>query len=382
MILHLVNDNKFIDMGLKKFESEHPNSNKAIIIGRKKRLRHVKSKLIEFVSAKQAIKLINSDEYSALVVHWLGKSAISLIENTPNKKNIAWIGWGSDYYERLLKEVYPNGLLLEKTQELTKNRLTIPKLSAKYLKSKIRNLLKIKSEPDTRTIGKINFFIPVLDTEYKLAKIHNEWLTASYTPWNYGILEDDFLPTDTPIRKNERNILIGNSSTPENNHIEIFENLKLNKEIDGRKIIVPLSYGDSWYQKKIIKIGRNIFGEDFLPLTSFMPKSDYINLLASCDHVFMNHLRQQALGNICIMLAIGAKVHLNKQSILYDWFKQKGVHVSPINFNNNSVIPNDEFLPLTAQQKNDNYKFLQSHWGRETQTKNTKKLVDLLIKPN
>ena len=72
----------------------------------------------------------------------------------------------------------------------------------------------------------------------------------------------------------KKRILIGNSATPENQHIEVFEWLK-DKLDDNTEILVPLSYGLDDYRKEVIDKGKEIFGGSFVPVTDFMEREKY-----------------------------------------------------------------------------------------------------------
>jgi hypothetical protein len=109
--------------------------------------------------------------------------------------------------------------------------------------------------------------------------------------------------------KGKIKILVGNSADPTNNQLEVFEKLKKysNQNIE---IFAPLSYGNKKWAEKVINEGKNIFGENFHPLTEFMPLTEYQKLLASIDIAIFNHKRQQAMGNIINLLGTGKKVYI------------------------------------------------------------------------
>ena len=111
-------------------------------------------------------------------------------------------------------------------------------------------------------------------------------------------------------------ILLGNSATENNCHMEAFELLKQYKN-ENIKIICPLSYGDKEYAKKVCKKGKDIFGDKFNPLLEYMPYSEYAQILAQSDvGVFYND-RQQGLGNIYSMLLLGKKLYLREGTSMW-----------------------------------------------------------------
>ncbi|MGP4883030.1 hypothetical protein ACTXQV_67810, partial [Klebsiella pneumoniae] len=72
-----------------------------------------------------------------------------------------------------------------------------------------------------------------------------------------------------------------------------------------------------------------IFGDKFLPVVDYMPIQQYVGILINCGFVIMNHVRQQALGNILIMLYLGAKVFLREENPVYTFLKNHGVALLP-----------------------------------------------------
>jgi len=122
------------------------------------------------------------------------------------------------------------------------------------------------------------------------------------------------------------NILVGNSATKYNNHLEIFEKLYSysNEKI---KIFVPLTYGDMKYAQEIIEIGRNMFGDKFIPLREHMPYEDYLKFLSNIDIAIFAHNRQQALGNIIALLGMGKKVFLKSSTTHWKLFQKLDVKV-------------------------------------------------------
>lgn len=148
-------------------------------------------------------------------------------------------------------------------------------------------------------------------------------------------------------------ILIGNSATDTNNHAEVFGLLKkfIGQNI---KLIVPLSYGNRQYRNKIIKIGNSIFGDKFVPIIEYMDKTDYVELLSKCDIAIFNNNRQQALGNINIMLSLGKKVYIREDTAMWDYFKTAQITVYNIADIGSATFM--EFITANEDDQADNMK--------------------------
>ncbi len=127
------------------------------------------------------------------------------------------------------------------------------------------------------------------------------------------------------------NILVGNSATPTNFHIEVFERLKQFKNQDIH-IFVPLSYGNKAYAAKVTEAGIQMFGDKFNPLLSFMPAEEYYQLLVNMDIAIFANDRQQAVGNIVPLLFAGKKVYMRDDISTWDCFHDE-YGISLANYN-------------------------------------------------
>ncbi len=374
MILHIVIDDKFIDMAYDIFEEAAPGENKFIIVSnRNKSFNYIKRakvdriSTLEFLSKKFANSLL---EYDFVVLHWLDDYKKKLVLNAPEGVKFLWIGWGGDYYCYINNE-----LLLPETKELFNLLNNLNKNKEKDIinlaKSTIINMVFLRKTNNTdKVLEKINYFAPVLKEDYALVKESFKNFKPQYISWNYGTLEKHLIKfVDLKISGN--NILIGNSATYENNHIEAFKSIS-KLELKNRKIIAPLSYGDGLYSTKVIEMGYKMFRDNFIPLTNFMPIESYNEIISSCSIVIMNHLRQQALGNIVIMMYLGAKVYLRKENPVYHFFKKQGAYIYSIDELNSGELD----MPLSDNEINCNREILKKHWSNESILNRTKNLIE------
>ncbi|MFR0704144.1 TDP-N-acetylfucosamine:lipid II N-acetylfucosaminyltransferase [Enterococcus sp.] len=132
----------------------------------------------------------------------------------------------------------------------------------------------------------------------------------------------DYIKTvEETIKKNifsdkKIRILIGNNATETNRHKEVFKLLSKFEDSDF-EVHVPLSYGDEAYKEEVLISGKELLKDKFLPITSYMKKTDYFNFLSEMDIAFFNNNRQQALGNIRILMYFSTKIYMNKNSSMY-----------------------------------------------------------------
>lgn len=321
-VLHLATDDKFVDQALRLFERFLPAANDLYVysVGD---LRYVKSLPVKIVGRVAAISgRVAKDfpEYDLVVVHSLDPVWWRTLVQAPLDVPVLWLGWGFDYYDFIV-----NGggqLLLPLTQQQAGPAVASKSLNVR-LKQFLWNLLF--GVEKAKVVEKIAFFAPVLPSEYDLLRKCREWRKfPRQVVWNYGSLEEDFVKGFSDAEVSGLNILVGNSATPTNNHIDAFVSLAA-QDRSGRKIIVPLSYGNRAYRDVVMGAGEEYFGDRFTPLLDFMPIDAYVRILQSCGFAVMNHVRQQAVGNIVIMLYLGATVFLRTESPAYVFFREQGL---------------------------------------------------------
>jgi len=132
-------------------------------------------------------------------------------------------------------------------------------------------------------------------------------------------------------------VQVGNSADPSNNHLEVFDKLA-SLQTETFRVLVPLSYGDQHYARRVIDEGKKLFGGRFVPLVDFLPPDQYQEFLATIDVAVFNHNRQQGLGNLISLLGMGKKVYLRRDistaslldSLNIEWFDVEKIDLSPI----------------------------------------------------
>ena len=373
MILHIATDEKFIDAAFRVFEKVKPGENKLIIVTSEDELNFVKKspfegRTINELRSKEFTEYLQ--EFSAIILHSLSFFNI----NFPINVKVLWIGFGFDYYDLIYSK--RSSLLMPKTIELNRslNRKSSLKKLVKLIpfSKKLYALIR-GNRSKLKVINEIHFFAPVLKSEYEsVANVVNS-LRPDFIDWNYGTLEDDHIKGFEDKRVFGNNILIGNSASYENNHLEAFDLLR-ECNIKGRDLVCPLSYGDSKYQNKVCRAASHIFGERFNALTRFMPIDEYIKILSSCSVVIMNHIRQQALGNIITMLYLGSTVFLRDENPIYKFLISEGVKI----FSIQDLEINCDLIDyqICDEELKVNRNILNKHWSREVIEEKTRLLIN------
>lgn len=195
-------------------------------------------------------------------------------------------------------------------------------------------------------IRKMGHFISQISGDYELVKnwygakgmLHNCFVYPSNMYNQFNVPEKESGPL---------NIMVGNSCDPSNHHIEIINKL-ISLDDEEFNIICPLSYGNyDVYKKEVINKGKAAFGERFKPIVEFLDIENYAKLIGSIDIAIFAHNRQQAMGNIVMLLGMGKKVYLRSGTSHYLAMKELGISV--FDFECIDLSP----LPLSDRMRNE-----------------------------
>lgn len=376
-ILHLVQDEKFIGFVMRQLEGFPQASNRYVVIvddvqAPLKHMRGLPVWRVVDTSYDTSPELKEDLAWcDCLVVHYMEELQSNIVLAAPSNTIVLWSGWGRDYYP-LLENLIPT-LLGTDTAQLVQSFTPKEGLLQQGKKMLSQLVSRPQANPKLLAVAKrVDFFSAPIPEDYGLLKSAlGANLRADYIQLNYASVEQTFKAGADCITGN--NILIGNSATIENNHLEAFK-LISDYNLDGREVIVPLSYGYPKYRDAVIAAGERILGKHFRPLVEFTTLEEYNAIISSCGTVIMNQKRQQALGNIGAMLYKGAKVFLDPDNITYQFFQQRGAHVATMDqFANQSL---DVFEPLTPQQQQQNCAMLKAFWSDDVVADNFLKFLD------
>ena len=310
-------------------------------------------------------KLVESlTKYSAIVLHGLFFPwCETVLRKVPNQVKVAWVFWGGEIYGR--KDVKDS--FLSKRSKLL--------LRVRQLKKRIEG----KGEGENYELP-LELFHRI---DYCLTDIHEDFeFVVSYTQsrmkevwYNYYSIDETLGELrDQCVEGN--NILVGNSCSLTCNHLDGFRAAKRLRN-DNSEIIVPLSYGEPWLRKVLLKKGTRMFGHRFHPLVDFMPRDEYNKLIKSCSVAIMPHYRPQAFGNILTAMWLGTRVYMSEKSLLYQFFKRIGTIVFSIE---KDLAPCSKLplAPLTEEERNQNRAVIASLYDKGVMNIKIKELVSVL----
>lgn len=347
MILHLLHDEKVANRMIANFEEALPGQSIYVCIVPQEdyKLRYIDAgryNIILQVEGNQSV--IDCSLVNKVFIHFLTLSKIDFCNKNIKKSAIIYWGlWGADLYNRLL---FGRGYKLYASINYKLN-----------LKATFLDLLRIVKHRlnDKKYVEFINqriTYIGGLDCDFNL--VHRYLLQSPkkhFTLSAYGV--DEILGphlVGKMVDDRQNVVLCGNSASYTNNHNYLIKRLKtLTDGVSPVKMI--LSYGgDNNYINKVIKTGKKKLGDCFIPITEFLPLSEYNNLMASARICVYCSWRQEAVGNILVSLYLGAKVYLSKYSPLLEELRSIGYKVYEL-----EGATKDSFytrIPYSDQKKN------------------------------
>lgn len=328
IILHVIQDNKFYESTLNTMEADKEVENKVVLFTntRDYSFKYIRDKidLIKIIPLNriwECVSFLRKENYDVIYFHSVAISLWFLFPFIPKDKIVAWWGWGYEMYG------CPYGMrpLIEVNlyKDITKSLIYEEKAS---LLTRFKNCLLKHFFTAMRAKGlrRIDWFSPVVSYEMELMQGVKGFIAKEfYTPVT---LKDDDYSVDE--KKDSGNILIGNSSSHTNNHLDIWDKLGRLK-ITDRQIVLPLSYGEMDYKEKI-KATMVSEKNEIVFLESFLPKDEYFKLFNSFSYAIYGVMRQQASENIDYCLLHGIKLFFFKDSIMYKYYKKNGFIVYTI----------------------------------------------------
>lgn len=335
MLVHFLVDEKVTDQVIENFD--RVTENIFLIFSANTELKYVRSfkeNVIVFNKDNDDINK-NLERLSpiGIILHSMSPDFAEAVLKINKNIPIGWYPWGYDIY--FLPKIKPHIYGDQTKQFLQKCNKFLRYgniIRQNTLLSIIYNYIKFRELDPYYTVLKatkrIKYFLSYIQEDYsyysnfypnKLLYINSTFSTINqYLAGNKELIIDN----------SAGNIVIGNSNSPESNHLDVFEILYKNTNVlENVNIYVPLSYGvgtDS-YINHIISTGKKLFFDRFVPMLDFMDRTEYLNVLKSCSVGIFYHYRQQAMGNIIAMLYMGCRVYLSTNNPVFHYLKRIGI---------------------------------------------------------
>lgn len=385
MNLHLTIDQKFILSFIEIQEEYSLSQNKYILFSNEEKIDKSLNALIKRSLDHDNFEKLIQQERDVKTIYFHGLSTFfqELILKFRLWENfqLVWVFYGGELFG---SNQFTKKFLLPKSQKLF--RKMYPELFFKaainpiQLRRNIINLIHYKGElirQETKlieAIKKIHFVAHFIYGDYQkfILPINSE---IKWINWNYALNNKD---TKISRKSNQPiNIILGNSASIYNNHLDGLDYLKHHKtnEVDWN-LLVPLSYNDRrGYSNEIIKYGTILFGEKFQPITGFLPKTEYEELISSVSAAIYFNLRSQAAGNIFWFIRQEIPVFLKKDNNLFDFLQSIGIEVLSIEKDLPQFLKDPQSIAL--EQLEENRKSLEKFFSKDNVASSYRNLLEI-----
>ncbi len=318
MNLHIVPDNSFIntfydnllDLGLLEENRIMVRTNRTSLVAIKRQIPFASlytDSFDRFIGDTRQYKKVFIHYFTPLLYRWVAKHEFN---------ELNWVIWGGDLYN--LSEL--DEICYEPE---TMNRFVGKGLSLNELLFEAKVTLLHKRYKQ-RAYAKIANVLTWMEEEYVFA-VRRLALDAK---WSFFFYENPF-PYEKLDRFAESNLerpglllMIGNSASPTNNHLDIVRFLESHKV--QASLVVPVSYGDTKYASFLKRNLSYRYG-DLEFVDHYMPFEEYLRFISRMDALVMNTIRPQGYGNILMMLYLGRPVYFNEKNISLPDLTRNGI---------------------------------------------------------
>jgi len=365
-LIHVHSDHKFISDS-DRFASEFFVNELLILDTKNSFNKEYHNKALFFEpnpeNLNEILAIVNTADI--LIVYNLDFFKSQIVNRVDKRVKIVWRFFGTELYSRKLH------LYLS-----TKSRsFFIPRL----FKDQVKSIFPFLFQNETlfyRAIKRSDAMVCVFKEEYEYLIRHWNHL-PKFIP-----LSLDRIPYDTELdfeleypKKNT--VVIGNSRSHYNNHLDILELVEtcnLNKKIN---IKILFNYGaENAYTNKVREKASGI--EKAVLIDSFIPPDEFEGFYGPVAAFVNNSYRQFSLGNILFALHKGVKVYLNKKNTTYTWFNNEGLYIYEIGELKNDLETGQ--IHLTKSEIVHNLKCLKNIKNEHTKTDFHLQLMQLLDK--
>ncbi len=362
--LHVVSYEKFLPHIVEVAEAANPGKNRFVVLGATGKIPYQFTASVPCTSPKGPLWLDDVREHlqwcEALFLHPLNARSARAVEAAKPSTVVVWCGMGEDFYR--YAPHFRDRLLLAQTRRAKRRTLfrrIFRKLRTSTLTAHLHRPARLLpgTDPVRRVAPRVNFFCS-REQGLDLDRTLPGFRALQLGNFGYYTLERSLSVGADPV--DGPDLLIGNSAFWSNNHFDVFEQLR-RLDLDGRRIVLPLSYGEKHYADAVERRAARLFGRDrIVVLRDWIPIAEYNRTLSRCGFVFMNHARGQAMGNVSSMLLRGAKVYLRAENPYAGFYESLGVSFGRIG---DAPFDSSVFAPLSAEEKARNASILRDYWG-------------------
>ena len=307
MNLHIGVDNQFVDRVYTNIKEAGLDAKNKFIIRTNETPQYVKRDVAyaPLYSSDFSSIIGNTLDYERVIIHQFSPMMFRWVSRN-SFHNLAWAPWGVDLYD--LPFVHFNLFEKETYEGFVKQSREFSDILYRWKYWMSNSFFK------NAAYSKVNDLLTWMKSEHTFAHDRIPSLKASYkfffyeNPVAYRDLRHLVRQPAERTRKTLK-LIIGNSATPTNNHVDAVRDLS----IQGVKadLFIPISYGNASYARFLKTALRFYKGGQVEFVDTRMDFNSYLNFLNTADALVMNNIRPQGYGNIFIMLFLGKPVFLN-----------------------------------------------------------------------
>lgn len=328
LVVHLLNDSPYNHAFVKTIESnltqDSQVNHKFYVLGNNLQYMNeseYQTPIIKLTAITQELLLDLQTRADLILIQYLFPHWIDIFLQIPIRGVLSWMPWGGDYMgyglDRFFEDFdmqycsehgYPINNQARVWDEFTKLKFGafLNRVSIVFTNVEAFKILKQK-HPHLVCVDYV--FPQNYKNDEHIQPIQSNYLTA----YSNEISK----PQNQELIK----LVLGNSSTPENNHFSALRQIKDVEEESNKKFFVTLvlSYGDTGMYKKILQeYTIQLFGDRCFIFDQFLNPSDFLNFISLQDVAYMNHIRSQGFGAINLYLLHNVDVFIKPLNISYD----------------------------------------------------------------
>jgi len=322
MNLHIAPDNVFVNAFYDNLKALNLlEDNKIIIRTNKKKLSAIQRDLpfADVYSAEFDRHVGDTTRYRKVFIHYFTPILFRWVARHQFNE-LSWMVWGGDLYNlRALDRFCYAPLTLAYVQ----NTFSLEKLLYDV------KVWLLHAPYRKRAYAKVKHILTWMKHEYEFA-LNNLPVRAGYKFFFYENQSpyhalDSLRPT--PAAAGRLSLIVGNSGSPANNHLDAVRFLEeQNVKAD---LLIPVSYGDKPYIAFLKKNLAYRHGKiEFVD--RYMKFEEYVEFLAGAHGLVMNTIRPQGFGNILMMMYMRKPVFFNEGNISLPDLTAYGINWRPM----------------------------------------------------
>lgn len=313
MNLHIVPDNVFSNKFYANLEELGVlEKNRVVVRTNAPKLRSVKYDLpfARLYSPEFKSHCGNTAEYDTVFIHQFTPLLYRWVA-TNEFKNLNWMVWGADLYNL-------PGIAAELYEEMTLSQYIRRGFSLERILYQLKVSL-LHQRFKTSAYKKVRRVLTWMKTEYDFAKQHLPVTQAQYefffyeNELPYQALDKIIGESPQPISADVPTYILGNSSSPDLNHLDAVS--WMHRHGIKANLRIPVSYGDKRYADFLRKRLAFYKGGQIQFVDRYMNIEEYLRFLYQSDGLIMNNIRPQGYGNVFMMMYLGKKVFLNEKNV-------------------------------------------------------------------